>query len=118
MKWTLAAALAAAAAMTAPSAAPAAAPIYDPVALNIGLNCKWQARCIAQQRGAMKRAMGFVRKSRPPAWRIHLCNRNAARGRSRIDWVGFNNCIRNAELRPPPPPARRPPPAKHRRRPG
>ena len=103
MKWTLAA-LAVASAVTALSGAHAAAPIYDPVSLNIGLNCKWQARCMAQQRGAMKRAMGFVRKSRPAAWRIHLCNHNAARGRARVDWVGFDNCIRNAALRPPPPP--------------
>src|SRR5215216_300467 len=102
MKWTLAA-LAAASAVAALSGAQAAPPIYDPVALNIGLNCKWEARCIAQQRGAMKRALGFVRKSRPAAWRIHLCNHNAARGRSRVDWVGFNNCIRNAALRPLPP---------------
>ncbi len=102
MKWTLAA-LAAASAVAPLSRAHAAAPIFDPVSLNIGLNCKWQARCMAQQRGAMKRAMAFVRKSRPAAWRIHLCNYNAARGRSRMDWVGFNNCIRNAALRPLPP---------------
>lgn len=53
----------------------------------------------AQQR-AMKRALGYVRSQRPPLWKVHQCNRNAARGRSRVDWVGFDNCIRNPMLRP------------------
>jgi len=101
MKWALAALLAAPAS-TGTAAARFAAPIYDPVALNIGLNCKWQQRCIAMQQKAMKRATGFVRKKQPAAWRIHQCNRNAARGRYRVDWIGFDNCIRNAALRPTP----------------
>ena len=76
-----------------------AAPLHDSVSLNIGLNCQWQARCIAQQEKAMKRALSYVSKKRPAAWRIHQCNRNAARKRYRVDWVGFDNCIRNATLR-------------------
>jgi hypothetical protein len=83
--------------------AEARAPLRDPVALNIGIACQWQQRCIARQKSAMKRALKYVRKSQPPLWRIHVCNRNAARERSRVDWVGFDNCIRNAALRPPPP---------------
>jgi hypothetical protein len=79
------------------------APLHDPVALNIGLGCQWQSRCIRKQQKAMKRALKYVEKYQPPNWRVHLCNRNAARMRSRVDWVGFNNCIRNAALRPPPP---------------
>lgn len=88
---------------SATAAARGPVPLRDPVALNIGLNCQWQQRCMAGQQRAMKRALGFVRQQRPAAWRIHLCNRNAARGRNRADWVGFDNCIRNAALRPPPP---------------
>jgi hypothetical protein len=84
------------------SVAPAAqyhAPLYDPAALNIGINCQWQQRCMASQLRAKKRALAFVRKKQPPVWRIHLCNRNASRGRNRVDWIGFDNCIRNAALR-------------------
>jgi hypothetical protein len=89
-------------------AAPAAAaargpvPLRDPVTLNIGINCQWQQRCIAEQHRAMQRALGFVRKQRPAAWRVHQCNRNASRGHYRVDWIGFDNCIRNAALRPRP----------------
>jgi hypothetical protein len=84
------------------AAAPAQgrAPLYDPISLNIGLSCQWQQRCIAEQQRAMKRALKFVRKEQPPVWRVQLCNHNAARQRFRVDWVGFNNCIRNAVLRP------------------
>jgi hypothetical protein len=78
-------------------------PLHDPVALNIGLGCQWKSRCIRQQQKAMKRALKYVEKYEPPNWRVHMCNRNASRRRSRIDWVGFNNCIRNAALRPPQP---------------
>jgi hypothetical protein len=104
--------------LAGPANARAAAPIFDPVALNIGFNCKWQAPCIKLQQRAMKRAVGFVRKKHPPEWRIHQCNRNAARGRDRVDWVGYDNCIRNPGLiatpLPPPPPQ----PGRHRRRGG
>ncbi len=75
------------------------APLHDSVRLNIGLNCRWERRCIAAQQRAMNSALAFVRTSRPVQARIHLCNRNASRGRGRVDWVGFNNCIRNASLR-------------------
>ena len=85
------------------------APIYDSNYLNIGLGCQWQQKCMAKQQKAMKKALKFVQKHDPPAWRIHLCNRNAARTRYRVDWVGFENCIRNAALREPPPrPVKRP----------
>lgn len=79
-------------------------PLRDPVILNIGLSCQWQQRCIAQQQKAMKRALKYVKKKQPAAWRIQQCNRNASRKRYRIDWVGFDNCIRNASLRWTPPP--------------
>ena len=82
-------------------------PLYDPVALNIGLTCQWQPNCISRQKKAMKRALNHVQKTRPPAWKIQLCNRNASRARNRVDWVGYHNCIRNPSLQPPPPPARR-----------
>jgi len=84
-------------ACAAPAAA--AAPLRDPVVLNIGLNCQWQQRCIAQQHHAMKRALSYVSKKQPAAWRVQQCNRNAARKRNRVDWVGFDNCIRNATLK-------------------
>lgn len=102
MKWAFAALLAAPAASGVADAR-SAAPIYDPVSLNIGLNCKWDERCIKQQQRAMRRATGFVQSKRPATWRIQQCNRNAARGRSRVDWIGFDNCIRNASLRYTPP---------------
>lgn len=89
------------------SAAPAAAPLYEPVALNIGLACQWQEACIKKQNKAMKRALKYVRKEDPPTWRIHLCNRNASRKGQRVDWIGFDHCIRNTELRPPPPPTKK-----------
>src|SRR5436190_1386515 len=66
--------------------------LHDPVTLNIGVNCQWQTRCMSQQRGAMKRALNFVARSRPPQWRVQLCNRNARRGGNRVDWVGFDHC--------------------------
>lgn len=75
------------------------APLHDSVRLNIGLNCRWEQRCIAAQTRAMHRALDYVRYRHPPAALIHLCNRNASRGRSRTDWVGFDNCIRNRALR-------------------
>lgn len=74
------------------------APLYDPIALNIGLNCQWQNHCIDKQVKAMKRARAFVATRKPPLWRIHQCNRNAARIGARVDWIGFDNCIRNVRL--------------------
>ena len=75
--------------------------LHDPVALNIGVNCQWQPRCMAQQRAAMNRALRYVAKVRIPQWRIQLCNRNASRGGNRVDWIGFDHCIRNSDLRRP-----------------
>ena len=105
MRWI---AIAAAAVLAMSNAGHAAAPLYDAVVLNIGVTCQWQQRCIARQRHAMDAARKYVAKYNPPVWRIHLCNRNAAKSPQRVDWVGFNNCIRNAALRPPPPPPARP----------
>jgi hypothetical protein len=90
-------------------------PLRDPIALNIGLSCQWRQDCISGQHRAMKKSLGFVRKYKPPTWRIELCNRNAARGRFRVDWVGFDHCIRNEALRPPPPPPPPPPAARKKR---
>ena len=96
MKWGFAALLVALA--SAAMAAQARVPLYDSVGLNIGLNCRWQRVCIVQQQRAMKRSLTYVRRQQPPVWRVHLCNRNANRGVNRVDWVGFDNCIRNAAL--------------------
>jgi len=74
--------------------------LYDAVALNIGINCQWQTHCMAQQRTAMKRSLGYVEAKRPPHWRVQMCNRNAGRGGYRVDWIGFEHCIRNDQLRP------------------
>lgn len=90
----------------------AAAPITDPSTLNIGLNCQWQQRCIRDHQRAKKRALKYIRKYAPPTWRVELCNRNAGRGRLRVDWVGFDHCVRNSALLPPPPP----PPRKKRQK--
>ena len=76
----------------------AAAPLYDPVILNIGINCQWQPRCQRQQRNAMTGASRFIAANHPPLWKIHLCNRNARRSVERVDWVGFNRCIRNDQV--------------------
>ena len=76
----------------------AAAPIYDPVVLNIGINCQWQQRCQKDQRHAMSSASSFIGAKHPPLWKIHLCNRNARRSTARVDWVGFNRCIRNKRV--------------------
>ena len=78
----------------------AAAPLYDPVILNIGVNCQWQQRCEHQQRSAMKSAHRYIAHEHPPLWRIRLCNKNARRGTARIDWIGFDDCIRNSSLGP------------------
>jgi hypothetical protein len=99
MRWTFAALML----VMAPAAMSAQAPVplYDSIGLNIGLSCRWQQRCIAGQERAMRRALTYAKRRQPPAWRVHLCNRNASRGRNRMDWVGFDNCIRNTALQPP-----------------
>jgi hypothetical protein len=77
-------------------------PLRDPVFLNIGFVCQWRDGCISRQRTAMKKALAYVDKNDPPAWKVQQCNRNASRyrGRGRVDWIGFNNCIRNKSIRP------------------
>jgi len=79
----------------------ATAPLYDPVALNIGISCEWQQKCEQKQRKALAAARKYIAATNPPVSKIHLCNRNAQRSTSRIDWVGFNSCIRNPRLSPP-----------------
>jgi hypothetical protein len=93
--------------LSAGSEAPAMAPLYDPVVLNIGISCQWQQSCERRQRKAMTDAAEYIAATHPPLWRIHLCNRNAGRSRDRVDWIGFNACIRNPALTPP---------RRHRRR--
>jgi hypothetical protein len=80
------------------SSADAVAPLYDPVALNIGINCQWQQHCERQQLKAMQRARRYIAGQHPAPWKVQLCNRNARRGRARVDWIGFNSCIRNERL--------------------
>ena len=77
-------------------------PLYDPVFLNIGFVCRWESRCMDRQDDAMQRALKFVRKKKPPTWRVQQCNRNAGRKGQRVDWVGFDRCIRNDDLQPQP----------------
>jgi hypothetical protein len=93
-------AIAALALLASPVQAYTLAPLYDPVVLNVGINCQWQRTCERRQMKAMSDARGFIARTHPPLWRIHLCNRNAARSATRIDWVGFNSCIRNPALHP------------------
>ena len=100
MKWILGAAIALIW-LPAPSGAARRPLLYDPVALNIGINCQWQASCMSRQRGAMKKALAYVARISPPQWRVQLCNRNAGKSGTRVDWVGFDHCIRNPTLRPP-----------------
>ena len=91
-------ALAALALMASPVQASLVAPLYDPVTLNVGISCHWQRTCERKQLEAMARARDYVAAARPPVWRIQLCNRNARRGTARVDWIGFDNCIRNPHL--------------------
>ncbi|MGZ2412904.1 hypothetical protein ACUXST_002346 [Sphingomonas sp. F9_3S_D5_B_2] len=101
VKWTAVAS--AALLLCAPAPASAQPPLTEPGFLTIGLTCRWDSQCIHVQRKAMKKALGFVRKEHPPAWKVQLCNRNAGRGYQRVDWLGFDHCIRNASLAAPPP---------------
>ena len=81
----------------------AVAPLHDPVILNVGINCQWQRSCERRQLKAMSSAHAFIARSHPPLWRIQLCNRNARRSISRVDWVGFDDCLRNPRLARPAP---------------
>ena len=98
MNWAFAAILLALS--SAAMGAQAPVPLYHSIGLNIGFNCRWQQRCIGEQHRAMMHSLTYVKRQQPPVWRVHLCNRNASRGRNRVDWIGFDNCIRNAALRP------------------
>jgi hypothetical protein len=87
-----------------PSGAEAATqlpPLKNPAVLNIGFVCRWDNRCIDRQKDAMQSALKYVAKNQPPSWKIQLCNRNAGRNGTRVDWVGFHNCVKNTELRQP-----------------
>ena len=106
MKWLLAAAAAATLVPTTASGR-GRAMLHDPVSLNIGVVCQWQSRCMTRQRSAMNRALAYVARHRPPHWRVQLCNRNAGRSANRVDWIGFDNCIRNPALRSPQHPRKR-----------
>ena len=114
--WPMRLAIGTAACVMLGGRASAAAPIYDSIALNIGLNCQWQQSCIRKHSKAKSRALKYVAKYQPPSWRIQLCNRNARRGTLRVDWVGFDHCVRNAALSEPPPPPPPAPPRKKRSR--
>jgi hypothetical protein len=101
MKSIIAAAAAAEGLLVSASGAPARSILHDPVALSIGINCQWQSRCIKLQRQAMKHSLSYVAHAHLPHWKVQLCNRNAARGGDRVDWVGFDHCIRNSALKRP-----------------
>ncbi len=77
------------------------APPIHPVVRNINLLCKSQSSCVQRQWRSMQAAFAFMRARQLPVWKIELCNRNAAKQRSRIDWIGFNNCIRNPKVKAP-----------------
>ena len=100
MKWAIA--IAAVAILSFPASAQRRAVLHDPQMLNIGINCSWQTRCMAMQRRAMKSALSYVEKHRPPHWKVQLCNRNASRGGVSMDWIGYDHCIHNSTLRPRP----------------
>jgi hypothetical protein len=104
MRWVLATAtlLAAIVASWAGARSSSPPPLYDPVFLNIGFVCRWEPRCMDRQDDARKSALEFVRRQNVPAWRIQLCNRNAGRRGERVDWIGFDHCVRNATLAPAP----------------
>lgn len=76
-------------------------PLRDPAFLNIGFVCQWKEKCIEAQRAAMNSALAYVRAVDPPNWKIQLCNRNASRARDRVDWIGYDRCIRNPKLKKP-----------------
>ena len=86
-------------ALIAPGAQAKLPPLRDPVFLNIGFVCQWQDPCIQKQRRAMKRSLSFVKKNKPPAWKVQFCNRRASfRRTGRIDWISYYNCISNSSL--------------------
>ncbi len=76
-------------------------PLRNPALLNIGFVCQWQQPCIERQQKAMKRSLAYVKKYQPPDWKVQVCNKNAGRNGTRVDWVGYENCITNPQSRPP-----------------
>jgi hypothetical protein len=74
-------------------------PLKNPALLNVGFVCRWQQSCITTQMRAMRRSLTYVNSRKVPAWKVQLCNRNAARNGTRKDWVGFNRCVKNPALR-------------------
>ncbi len=88
------------AAAAAPATAQRAPPVH-PVVRNINLVCNSQSSCVQRQWRSMQAAFSFMRAKRLPVWKIEQCNRNAAKQRTRIDWIGFNNCIRNPKVKAP-----------------
>ena len=99
--------VAAAGSFAAEAQARAKPPLRNPALLNIGFVCRWQPRCIKVQEKAMARSLKFMKKYPPAPWKVQLCNRNASRNGTRKDWVGFENCLRNAALRAPARPRKR-----------
>ena len=74
-------------------------PLRDPVFLNIGFVCQWQEGCMQKQQRAHKRSLSFIKKAKPPAWKVQFCNRRATfRRTGRIDWISYHNCISNPKL--------------------
>ena len=71
-----------------------------PVMGNIASICRWQRACIARQEIAMRQALFFVGQRQTSVRKVELCNRNAARRNRGVDWVGFNNCVRNPKVKP------------------
>ena len=92
------------------------APVRDRLALNIGINCRWEPQCIRTQQFGRRDAVQYIRRYNPPRWRIAQCRRNARRYGNRLDWTGFNNCVRNAAIRYRPRALRRSGPAKRNMR--
>ena len=86
---------------TVDAAAQRRPPPVHPVVRNINSLCKSQDSCVQRQWRGMQAAFAYMRAKRLPVWKIEQCNRNAAKQRSRIDWVGFNNCIRNPKVKAP-----------------
>lgn len=80
------------------SAAARRPPLRDPALIRVGILCRWERGCMQKQQSAMTSALRYVDRKSPPVARIHACNRNASRGVDRVDWVGFNNCIRNPRI--------------------
>ena len=75
--------------------------VVHPVYRNIASICGGQKSCIDRQWRGMQRAFAYMRNKGVPVWKIDVCNRNATRKSRRIDWIGFDNCIRNTKLRRP-----------------